>query len=318
MGDAVATAERGAAGESAPPTVGAFLDEWLETIRPRLRPTTHAGYERALERIKRFLGSTPLQALTPLDVEAMYAQLAASGHANGTALAPKTIRHTHAVLHRALADAERLGLVVRNAAAPARPPAAVVAERRTWDAAQLRRFLELIRGERLETALMLAATTGIRRGEVLGLRWRDVDFDDRSLSVTQTITTAHNDIVVGERKPRPVAAPSPSTATRSPASTLTATARPRNTNRPAPSGMSLTTWCWDRAGSCRCCGRGHPVATRCGEHQEADWNSGHCPPGPGAVDPSAGATEGSRRGRWGILAAPSLVELTPRPARPSR
>jgi integrase len=86
------------------------------------------------------LGSTPLQALTPLAIEAMYAELARSGHANGTALAPKTVRHTHGVLHRALADAQRRGLVARNAAASARPPAADVAERRTWDAAQLRRF----------------------------------------------------------------------------------------------------------------------------------------------------------------------------------
>jgi integrase len=130
----------------------------------------------------------------------MYAELAVSGHAKGTALAPKTIRHAHAVLHRALADAQRLGLVARNAAASAKPPVALVAEQRTWDAAQLRRFLELIRGEPFETALMLAATTGMRRGEVLGLRWRDVDFDNRSLSVTQTITTAKNHIVVSAPK----------------------------------------------------------------------------------------------------------------------
>jgi integrase len=200
MGDVVAAAGRDLAGDKEPHTVGAFLEEWLETTRPRLRPTTHAGYEREVERIKRFLGSTPLRALTPLAIEAMYAELAASGHAKGTALAPKTIRHTHGVLHGALADAKRLGLVARNAAASAKPPAAVVAERTTWNTAQLRQFLELIRGEHFETALMLAATTGMRRGEVLGLRWRDVDFDDRSLSVTQTITTVKNQIVGGEPK----------------------------------------------------------------------------------------------------------------------
>jgi integrase len=200
MGEAVAAAGRGSAADKDGSTVGAFLDEWLETARPRLRPTTHAGYEREVDRIKRFVGATPLQALTALAIEAMYAELADSGHAKGTALAPKTIRHTHAVVHRALADAKRRGLVVRNAAAAATPPAAVVAERPTWDAVQLRRFLELIRCERFETALMLAATTGMRRGEVLGLRWRDVDFDGKSLSVTQTITTVKNRIVVGGSK----------------------------------------------------------------------------------------------------------------------
>jgi hypothetical protein len=75
-----------------------------------------------------------------------------------------------------------------------------VAEHRTWDGAQLGRFLELIQGESFEAALMLAATTGMRRGDVLGLRWRDVDFDDRSLPITQTITTAKNQIVFGRPK----------------------------------------------------------------------------------------------------------------------
>ena len=74
MGDAVTAAQRGVAESKEPHTVGAFLDEWLETMRPGLRPTTHAGYERQVERIKRFLGSTPLRALTPPAIESMYVE----------------------------------------------------------------------------------------------------------------------------------------------------------------------------------------------------------------------------------------------------
>jgi hypothetical protein len=59
-GDAVAAADQGLTGSTQSQTVGVFLEEWLETTRPRPRPTTHAGYEREVQRIKRFLGSTPL------------------------------------------------------------------------------------------------------------------------------------------------------------------------------------------------------------------------------------------------------------------
>ena len=97
-------------------SVGAYLDSWLGTVRPRLRQTTHAGYSHEVAR------ATPLQVLTPLGIEAMCAKLVGVGHSKGTTLSPKTVRPTHVVLRRALVDAERLGLVVRNAARrPSRP-----------------------------------------------------------------------------------------------------------------------------------------------------------------------------------------------------
>src|SRR4029450_14140424 len=98
-------------------------------------------------------------------------------------------RNPHLALRRALADAERLGLVVRNAAAAAKPPVPPKPEHRTWSAEQLARFLGTVAGTRLEAAFIVLATTGMRRGEALGLRWSDLHLQAGPPARVQTITT---------------------------------------------------------------------------------------------------------------------------------
>ena len=181
-------------------TLGDFLDEWLENNRVRLRETTWFSYKVAVNRIKRLLGAVRLQALTPLQIESAYAKLLATGGQRGAALAPKTVRNCHIVLHRALSDAERLGLVNRNAAHAARAPPNTRTEMATWTADELGRFLDFVKDDRLSAAYVLLATTGMRRGEVLGLRWSDVDLDGRRLSVSQTLTTINDDVFLGPTK----------------------------------------------------------------------------------------------------------------------
>jgi integrase len=177
-------------------SVGDYLDEWLEVVRPRLRPTSWNSYRMAVERIKGRVGALALQSLTPLDIEDLYKELLSTGRAGGRPLSPKTVRNTHIVLRKALADAERLGLVVRNAASAARPPVPSKREHTTWAAEELARFLGSIEGERLAAAFVLLATTGMRRGEALGLRWSDVDLKAGRLSIVQTVTTVNDKIVI--------------------------------------------------------------------------------------------------------------------------
>lgn len=165
-----------------------FLDDWLVSQRSRLKETTWASYEVAVTRIKQGIGRSKLQALTPLDVETFYARLAEAG-IKGKPLAPKSIRNTHVVLRKALADAERLGLVSRNPAAVARPPVARREPRRTWSSEEVKDFFAAVADDRLYSAYVLSATTGMRRGEVLGLRWSDLDLDAGQLAVVHTITT---------------------------------------------------------------------------------------------------------------------------------
>ena len=181
-------------------TVAEFLDDWLAAQRHRLRPTTLASYDTAALRIRRSLGAVPLQALTALQIERFYADLADTGGGAKGALAAKTIRNTHVVLRKALADAERLGLVNRNAAGTARPPTAQRAEQTTWSSDELKEFFAAIREHRLYAAFVVLATTGMRRGEALGLRWSDVDLDGERLAVVQTLTTVNGAPVITATK----------------------------------------------------------------------------------------------------------------------
>ena len=99
--------------------LGEYLESWLGSQPARIRETTLRSYEIAVQRIVRRLGPVLLQALTPLQIERFYAELLADGVVGEVGWQPKTVRNTHVVLRKALADAERLGLVARNAAAAA-------------------------------------------------------------------------------------------------------------------------------------------------------------------------------------------------------
>jgi integrase len=181
-------------------TVGDYLDEWLEIVQPRLRPTSWNSYRQAVAHIKGRVGAVPLQSLVPLEVENLYKELLATRGRQGRPLSPKTVRGVHVVLRKALADAERLGLVVRNAAAAAKPPVPSKHEHTTWTTQQLARFLRSLEDERLAAAFVLLATTGMRRGEALGLRWSDVNLDAGRVSIVQTITTVRDKMVISPPK----------------------------------------------------------------------------------------------------------------------
>ncbi|MEM7339786.1 MAG: tyrosine-type recombinase/integrase [Actinomycetota bacterium] len=180
--------------------LGPFVTEWLETQRQHLKATTWESYRVAVDRIDQHLGHRPVRDLTPLEIEAFYAQLSESGARSGKPLAPKSVRNTHVVLRKALADAERLGMVARNAASAARPPTSRPPEQRTWDSDQIAQFFQNVAEDRLRASYILAATTGMRRGEVLGLRWADVDLDARQLAIRQTLTTVNYQPVIAAPK----------------------------------------------------------------------------------------------------------------------
>lgn len=175
-------------------TLAEYLDEWFEGAEPDLRATTSASYLRAVGKIKAKLGHRQLQELTPAMVEAAYRQLRKDG------LAPKTILNTHTVLRKALNDAERLGLVQRNVARSAKRPKVFRAEQATWTSDQLSEFMNASRDDMYFAVYLMLATTGMRRGEVLGLQWTGVDLDNASMSVVRTRTTVNSKVVEGETK----------------------------------------------------------------------------------------------------------------------
>jgi integrase len=195
-------------------TMGAYLlDHWLPGIGSQVRPTTLAGYRFNVTRyIVPRIGAVPLQKLSVAAVKRLYAELEAGGGRDGRPLAAKSVIYVHVTLRRALRDAVSEGLLVRNVAALARPPRARRVEMRTWDAGQLDRFLASIRTDRLYAPLALLATTGMRRGELLGLRWVNVDLDAGRVAIRRTMVMVAGKPQESEpktakgRRPVPVAA----------------------------------------------------------------------------------------------------------------
>jgi len=182
-------------------TVGQYLVEtWLPARRADLRPSTIHGYEKVVTgRIVPMLGDVPLSALDVATVEAFYGRLLTSGGKNGRALSAKTVANAAGVLSAALADAVRLRLLPHNVTSDARLPRRSQREMSAWTAAEAERFLASVRESRLWPLWRLALASGLRRGELAGLRWRDVDVAAGSLQVAHTRVTAGK-VVEGEPK----------------------------------------------------------------------------------------------------------------------
>jgi integrase len=183
-----------------------LVERWLPVQRTRLRASTYDSYRRNIElHVIPALGRRPLDKLKVEDLDLLYARLLMNGHKGdkGGGLSPKTVRYIHLIIHKALADAHRKGAVVRNVAALADAPKVGARKRgdlKAWDAGQLRAFLEAIGSKRLYPAFHLAAHTGMRRGEVLGLRWCDIDFEAGRLSVRQALVSVAYDTSISDVK----------------------------------------------------------------------------------------------------------------------
>jgi integrase len=165
-----------------PLTAEDFLEEWLTSIAHAVRPRTLRRYEEyvRLHAIPAF-GETALSKLSPRDVQALYTLKITDG------LAPLSVLHLHRVLHRAFRQAQRWGLVEQNVVEFVDPPMPHRREMHSLSPEQASRFLFAARKDRLEALYVLAITTGMRQGELLGLRWRDVDLEQARLRVTGSL-----------------------------------------------------------------------------------------------------------------------------------
>lgn len=159
-------------------TIATYLTSWLQTIKPTVEPSTWERYELDVRRhLIPVLGKSKLAKLTPQQVQVLFAEKLNAG------LAPRSVRNMRAVLRRALNEALTLGLVTRNVAALVRAPKAPRGEMHVYDETQVRHLLNMAAGTRMEALLTLAVTTGMREGELLGLKWRAVNLDRRHLQV---------------------------------------------------------------------------------------------------------------------------------------
>jgi integrase len=155
---------------SAQTTLAEFLTGWLKAEERRVRPATWRGRASQVRLyIVPALGSLTLGQLRPSDVERMTSGMMKAGRAGMTA------RHARATLRRALGDAERDGLISRNVVSLSRPPRIIRPELHVLTADETRRLLEGTEADALGPLYAVAATTGLRQGELLGLTWADVD-----------------------------------------------------------------------------------------------------------------------------------------------
>jgi integrase len=175
-------------------TFGDYLAEWLEIQRSRVQPSTWESYRLNVnDYLCPALGDVALDELTAAQLSSFYARLQRDGGARRRPLALATVQRAHAVAHKALKDAVRLDLLDRNVAVNATLPRLDlrgdgVAEINAWSAEELRRFLDHTRGSPLHPLWLVAASTGLRRGELLGLRWDDVDLDAGVLAVRRALS----------------------------------------------------------------------------------------------------------------------------------
>jgi len=135
----------------------------------------------------------------------LYADLLNSGRIDGQGgLSRKTVKYIHTTVQRALSDAVRWQKLARNPATDASPPRVgdTSMKRTVWTPLQLRQFLESLEGDLMHAACFLAAMTGMRRGEILGLRWQDVDFENEILSVQQSLISVEYQLIFTTPKTR--------------------------------------------------------------------------------------------------------------------
>jgi len=178
--------------------LGAYLADWLAKRHAagRLRASTYEEYGYKLRKhILPRLGAVAISALTPAHIDAWLATLRRAGLAESSVLAIYTI------VHGGLDAAVKLRVLAVNPCDAVDPPSPRVKRRTVWDESQARRFRALLAGDRLEALFLLLFGTGLRKGEVLGLRWSDVDLARGRIAIKQQQTyTVANKTAYGDLK----------------------------------------------------------------------------------------------------------------------
>ncbi len=187
-------------------TLGAYLiDQWLPTRRNQVTESTFEWYGRLIRVhiLSDHLASIRLQDLTALDLDRYYAQKLADGRRDGTpgGLSVSSVIKLHALINGALKDARRYKLVATNVAEDAKPPSrksAPGASIKIWSPEQLAQFLDYIYAinDPLKAAYWLAAHTGMRRGELLGLAWSDIDFHTSVVTIRSQLLSINGRAVL--------------------------------------------------------------------------------------------------------------------------
>ncbi len=187
--------EQGLPGLNERQTIGTYLATWLEKVRHEVEPSSFARYQSEIRlRLLPGLGKLPLARLTSQQVQTFYAKILSEG------TSASVVKYMHGVLRHALSDALRLGLVHRNACDLVDVPRVRRREIKPLTAEQARTFLSSLHGHRSETLYVLALATGMRRGELLALRWQHIDLANALIKVQASLQVRKGRWVVASPK----------------------------------------------------------------------------------------------------------------------
>lgn len=193
--EALGLEARGTVQPSSRLTVGMFLEQWLDVVRPRIRPLTFDCYRGIFRRhLEPGLGQLVLARLSPRQVQLFLDGRSAVGSS------PRTVAMIRAVLRQALGQAERWDLVTRNVAKLTQAPRVPRHEIRPLTPAEAGRFIEAISGDRLEALYLTALAVGLRQGELLGLTWSDLDLAGATVTIRHALQRIDGRLVLVEPK----------------------------------------------------------------------------------------------------------------------
>jgi integrase len=193
---AMVDASKGITADGGPKTMGAFLTSWLEnSVRGSVRKSTYDRNE-SLCRVHLIpaLGRKKLKTLGATDVAGFYRSRLDSG------CSPASVHKMHETLHKALKQAVRWGYMTKNPADDVDPPKVHAEEITPLTREEARRLLDTVQGDRLEALYVVALHTGLRQGELLALRWEDLDLEARKLQVRRTVTKDGGKLEIGPTK----------------------------------------------------------------------------------------------------------------------
>ncbi len=203
LNEALAGLQQGSYIAPSKQTVRDFLEVWIDTIKPEIALTAWTNYGEVVERyVLPHLGAIRLADLSAMDIKRWHGTLLDHGRRDGTPLAVNSVKLSHRVLHRALADGVRWNVLPTNPASSVRVPKGEHKEMTVWTSDEARRFIESLADDRLRGLWVLALHTGMRRGELAGLRWSDVDLEAATLTIAQQRTSAGNQTVTTTPKAR--------------------------------------------------------------------------------------------------------------------
>jgi integrase len=169
-------------------SVSEFLDRWArDWVSMNVSPKTGERYRQLLDnQVKPHVGALPIQKLRPVHLSELYAKLLREGGVDGGPLSARSVGHTHRCLRRALGHATQWGIITTNPAAVVSPPKVQDKEIEIIREEEIRNVLGKLKGH-LHSIATLALATGMRRGELLALRWIDVDLDAGAIRVERSL-----------------------------------------------------------------------------------------------------------------------------------